>query len=165
MDIPKQYKGREQTYFKHCLLEAYLERLFMIVGQYASTICYVDCFAGPWEEQGDDLGDTSIAKSLNIIKKCRDGLSVPASVLNSGRCLSNRKANLSRSLKATWPTGVAMASKSVHSTDHSMNSSLRFSTGAAPVTSFSFLSTRKDGRNLSRSRPWLRSSSGPIPNS
>lgn len=46
----------------------------MIVGQSGRTICYVDCFAGPWEEQGDDLGDTSIARSLDIIKKCRDGL-------------------------------------------------------------------------------------------
>lgn len=74
MEVPDRYKGREQTYFKHCLLEAYLKRLFMIVGQHASTICYVDCFAGPWEEQGDDLNDTSIAKSLELIKKCRDSL-------------------------------------------------------------------------------------------
>jgi len=74
MVVPDQYRGREQTYFKHRLLEAYLERLFMIVGQHERTICYVDCFAGPWEEQGDDLGDTSIAMSLNIINKCRDGL-------------------------------------------------------------------------------------------
>ncbi len=75
MENFEHYKGREQTYFKHRLLEAYLERLFMIVGQHAPSICYVDCFAGPWEEQGEDLGDTSIAKSLDIIKKCRSGLS------------------------------------------------------------------------------------------
>lgn len=78
MGIPDQYreryKGREQTLVKHCLLDAYLERLFMIVGHHAQTICYVDCFAGPWEEQEGDLGDTSIARSLNSIKKCREGL-------------------------------------------------------------------------------------------
>lgn len=74
MEVPDRYKGREQTYFKHRLLEAYLERLFMIIGQPGRTICYIDCFAGPWEEQGDDLGDTSIARSLDIIKKCREGL-------------------------------------------------------------------------------------------
>ena len=73
-DQGDRYKGREQTLVKHCLLDAYLERLFMIVGHHAQTICYVDCFAGPWEEQEDDLGDTSIARSLNIIKKCRGGL-------------------------------------------------------------------------------------------
>ena len=74
MDIPDAYKGREQAYLKHRLLETYLERLFMIVGHHQKTICYVDCFSGPWQEKGTDLEDTSIARSLNIIKKCRDGL-------------------------------------------------------------------------------------------
>jgi three-Cys-motif partner protein len=74
IQIPEHYKGREQAYFKHKLLEAYLERLFMIVGQHHKTICYIDCFAGPWQEKGDNLEDTSIAISLNIIRKCRDGL-------------------------------------------------------------------------------------------
>lgn len=68
------YKGREQARFKHELLEAYLERLFMIVGQHQRTICYVDCFAGPWQAKGENLEDTSIAVSLNIIRKCREGL-------------------------------------------------------------------------------------------
>lgn len=74
--IPYEYFGREQSYFKHQLLKAYLERLFMIVGQHQRTICYVDCFAGPWEAKGNDLQDTSIAVSLDIIRKCRDGLRV-----------------------------------------------------------------------------------------
>ncbi len=74
MQIPKHYKGREQAYFKHSLLKAYLERLFMIVGQHHKTICYVDCFAGPWQEKSNDLEDTSIAISLKIIQKCQDGL-------------------------------------------------------------------------------------------
>jgi three-Cys-motif partner protein len=74
MDIPDAYRGREQAYFKHCLLEAYLERLFMIVGHHQKTISYVDCFAGPWQEKGTELEDTSIAKSLNIITKCQKGL-------------------------------------------------------------------------------------------
>lgn len=58
MKVPEQYKGREQSYFKHRLLEAYLERLFMIIGQHQPIICYVDCFAGPWSSQTDDLNDT-----------------------------------------------------------------------------------------------------------
>jgi three-Cys-motif partner protein len=74
MDNLDHYKGREQAYFKHRLLEAYLERLFMIVGQYQPTICYVDCFAGPWQEQGPNFEDTSIGISLNIIEKCQNGL-------------------------------------------------------------------------------------------
>lgn len=71
----EDYIGREQTFIKHNLLESYLERLFMIVGKYQESISYVDCFAGPWQEGRDDLQDTSIAISLNIMKKCQKGLS------------------------------------------------------------------------------------------
>lgn len=46
----------------------------MIIGQHQSRICYVDCFAGPWQEGSSDLKDTSIAISLEIMKKCRAGL-------------------------------------------------------------------------------------------
>jgi three-Cys-motif partner protein len=72
--LPEHYKGKEQSYIKHSLLKAYLERLFMIIGQHQKTICYVDCFAGPWQAKGENLEDTSIAISLEIIKKCREGL-------------------------------------------------------------------------------------------
>ena len=74
IQIPEHYKGREQAYFKHSLLKAYLERLFMIVGRFHNTICYVDCFAGPWREKSESLEDTSIAISLKIIQECREGL-------------------------------------------------------------------------------------------
>jgi len=74
MKLPEHYKGREQAYIKHKLLEAYLERLFMIIGQHEKRICYVDCFAGPWQEGSDDLKDTSIAISMNIMQKCKNGL-------------------------------------------------------------------------------------------
>jgi three-Cys-motif partner protein len=74
VDIPESYRGREQALIKHTLLESYLERLFMIVGQHEKKICYVDCFAGPWQECNPKLKDTSIAISLDIMRKCRDGL-------------------------------------------------------------------------------------------
>ena len=72
--LPAHYKGREQAYIKHSLLKAYLERLFMIVGRYHNTICYVDCFAGPWQEKSENLEDTSIVIALKIIEKCQKGL-------------------------------------------------------------------------------------------
>ena len=73
--IPENYKGREQAYIKHTLLRNYLEKLFMIVGQHQKVICYIDCFAGPWQEDSDTLDDTSISISLNIINKCQTALS------------------------------------------------------------------------------------------
>jgi len=70
----QNYKGRSQAFIKHTLLKAYLKRLFMIIGQHERVIRYVDCFAGPWQEGSNDLSDTSIAISLNIMKECRESL-------------------------------------------------------------------------------------------
>jgi three-Cys-motif partner protein len=74
--IPEAYKGRESAFIKHTLLRSYLERLFMILGQFEKTICYADCFAGPWQEESGsgNLEGTSIAISLEIMEKCRAGL-------------------------------------------------------------------------------------------
>ncbi len=72
--LPDIYKGKEQTFIKHRLLEAYLERLLMIIGRYEQRICFIDCFAGPWQAGGEDLHGTSIAISLEIMKKCRVAL-------------------------------------------------------------------------------------------
>lgn len=74
MEIPENYKGREQSLIKHRLLQTYLERLFMIIGQHESRILYVDCFAGPWMTDSENLEDTSIAISLNILKRCHESL-------------------------------------------------------------------------------------------
>ena len=74
MEIPSHYKGKEQAFIKHKLLETYLERLFMIIGQHERQIRYVDCFAGPWNTESDDLRDTSIAISLRLMKACRESL-------------------------------------------------------------------------------------------
>lgn len=76
LSMPDAYHGREQAYVKHRLLEAYLERLFLIVGMGAQQlgikeICYVDCFAGPWGDKSENLSTTSIAISLRVLAKCR----------------------------------------------------------------------------------------------
>jgi three-Cys-motif partner protein len=73
--IPECYRGREQTYIKHKLLQDYLESLFMIIGQSVRQISYVDCFAGPWQEGGKKHEDTSISITLSMIQKIRSGLS------------------------------------------------------------------------------------------
>lgn len=70
----ESYHGREQAFVKHKLLETYLQRLFMIIGLHQKNIRYVDCFSGPWQEESDDLQDTSIGTALKIIRKCREGL-------------------------------------------------------------------------------------------
>lgn len=58
--MPDAYIGKEQAYVKHAILKTYLQRLFMIVGQgKGPVINYVDCFAGPWQEEDQNLSNTS----------------------------------------------------------------------------------------------------------
>ena len=71
---PKGYDNREHAYIKHCLLKEYLQKLFLIIGMGSREsevveICYVDCFAGPWLDDSDNLEATSIAISLDILKR------------------------------------------------------------------------------------------------
>src|SRR3990172_12369633 len=77
--VPETYKGREQAYIKHQLLEGYLEKLFLIVGMSSgklgvTELCYVDCFAGPWGDESEDMSRTSPAISLRILDKCQQEL-------------------------------------------------------------------------------------------
>src|SRR6266566_3595891 len=77
--LPAAYVGKEVGFIKHELLKTYLERLFLIIGMAAprlgvNELCYVDCFAGPWKDESEDLGSTSIAISLQILDKCRQEL-------------------------------------------------------------------------------------------
>lgn len=84
--IPSAYDGREQALIKHKLLEAYLEKLFLIIGMGGRSkgsieLCYVDCFAGPWGDES--VATTSIAISLQVLKSCRqtlDQLGVQANI-------------------------------------------------------------------------------------
>ncbi|MCP4430258.1 MAG: hypothetical protein GY806_04705, partial [Gammaproteobacteria bacterium] len=70
--MPDAYIGREQAYIKHTVLKTYLQRMFMIVGRGKEVVInYVDCFAGPWEEEDDKLSDTSIGISLEQMDACR----------------------------------------------------------------------------------------------
>ena len=72
--IPREYVGKEQAFVKHRLLETYLKKLFMIVGQRQDLTSYVDCFAGPWTEESEELEGTSISLSLRIMQDCAAAL-------------------------------------------------------------------------------------------
>lgn len=113
--VPEEYQGREQAYIKHELLKAYLEKLFLIIGMSSSRvrireICYVDCFAGPWSTDKDDLADTSIGVSLSILEKCKKELDKRGQKLRF-RALYVEKddhafAQLEQFLKAKAPSGI-----------------------------------------------------------
>lgn len=75
MEIVKAYEGREHSVVKHALLKGYLEKLLFIMGMTGTReIAYVDCFAGPYKDESSDIQATSIAISLDILKKVQDAL-------------------------------------------------------------------------------------------
>lgn len=79
VSVPAIYDGREQAWIKHQLLENYLEKLLLIIGMSARPegkveICYVDCFAGPWGDDSEQMEGTSIAISMRTMAMCRQKL-------------------------------------------------------------------------------------------
>jgi len=68
------YDGREQTLVKHFILENYLAKFAHIIGYWADTITYVDCFAGPWNVQSDNLSDSSFSIALKQLRKAKSDL-------------------------------------------------------------------------------------------
>lgn len=77
--VPAIYDGREQAWIKHQLLESYLEKLLLIIGMAARSqgkieICYVDCFAGPWGDDSEQMEGTSIAISMRTMAMCKQKL-------------------------------------------------------------------------------------------
>ena len=69
------YTGKEAAYIKYELLKAYLEPLFMIIGQRELRIGYVCCSPESWQKGGRDPGDTSVGVSLAVMEKCHNELS------------------------------------------------------------------------------------------
>lgn len=65
------YKGREQTGVKHLFLSEYLQRFGPIIGSWCSTITYVDCFSGPWQQKSEELKDTSFSIALQELQRAR----------------------------------------------------------------------------------------------
>lgn len=77
--VPEIYDGREPALIKHTLLGSYLETLVVTIGlglkaDNPAEICYVDCFAGPWGSNDENLEGTSIALSLKTLAGCKTKL-------------------------------------------------------------------------------------------
>jgi three-Cys-motif partner protein len=68
------YLGREQTQIKHFILRKYLERFAHIVGTFAESITYVDCFSGPWNVRSEELTDSSFSIALAELRKAQTTL-------------------------------------------------------------------------------------------
>ena len=72
----EHYKGREQSYIKHCFLTQYLEMAAFKTFQGSSpTFNFADAFAGPWNVADDsDYSDASFDQALNTLEGVRISL-------------------------------------------------------------------------------------------
>jgi len=67
----EDYKGREQSYVKHVLLEQYLEALIYKTASAYPHIVYVDGFAGPWQSSNEQYEDTSFGIALRALRRAK----------------------------------------------------------------------------------------------
>ncbi len=70
--IPDEYIDREQSFLKHRVLKEYVAawgaKLGSLARQRSVRLCYVDAFAGPWNNKNKDLKDTSIFIALEALE-------------------------------------------------------------------------------------------------
>ena len=69
--LPSAYRRRAQSFVKHEVLRAYLERAAMIILSKYPDFVFVDGFSGPWQNARDDLSDTSFGISLAQLRAAR----------------------------------------------------------------------------------------------
>jgi len=68
------YKGREQAYVKHYLLEKYLAPLAYKVGSAWGSFVYIDGFSGPWQTTRPDYADSSFGVAVDTLHQVRRGM-------------------------------------------------------------------------------------------
>jgi three-Cys-motif partner protein len=63
------YKGREQAFIKHCLLEDYLSSWSYKIGSAWDSLIYIDGFAGPWGATDGNYSDASFGIAVRVLKE------------------------------------------------------------------------------------------------
>ncbi|MCL4202839.1 MAG: three-Cys-motif partner protein TcmP [Pirellulaceae bacterium] len=153
------YAGREQTLVKHLILQRYLKRFAMIIGQVWSSITYVDCFSGPWQSRSAEFADTSFGIAVQELRRARDELAERSGKAPQLRCyFLERDADAYERLHgyARTFTDVEIATRNAPLED-SVADIERFVTGVTPKPfSFVFVDpTGWSGFALDRIRPLL----------
>ena len=81
------YKGREQAYVKHYLLEKYLSRWGYKIGSKWNPLVFVDGFAGPWGAKDEGFADASFGIAIRALNDAVDGLLEKRQITVRGLCV------------------------------------------------------------------------------
>lgn len=165
MSRNENYDGREQSQVKHFILEKYLERFAHIIGSWADTITYVDCFSGPWKAQASDLSDTSFAIALRELRKARDTHAEHGKTLRI-RCLfleeqAKRYGELKRYADRQNDIEVETLNSAMLDSIHEITGFIR--QGGKKSFSFTFIDpTGWSGFDLNQIQPLLQETPGEV---
>lgn len=104
MLVPEEYRGREQSFLKHRVLEEYLlawgHKLGSVALQRSVRLCYVDTFAGPWQAKDAALADTSIAIGLKALETAASNLRGKGRVIEVDAFFVEKDSRSFKSLQA-----------------------------------------------------------------
>ena len=110
------YKGREQAYVKHYLLEKYLPEWAYKVGSKWESLVYIDAFAGPWGTTDPNYSDSSFAIAIETLRSCKMGLQNRGLNLSTHALLiENKKEAFSKlNTYATSAPGADVSVRAIH---------------------------------------------------
>lgn len=102
--IPEAYRGREQTFIKHKILDHYLERAARNILWSQNEFVFVDGFSGPWGSRTSGYTDTSFGIAIRKLRHVRDEFRTKHNRPRQVRCIfieKHRSAfeNLTRAIK------------------------------------------------------------------
>jgi three-Cys-motif partner protein len=83
----ENYRGREQAYVKHYLLEKYLSRWAYKIGSSWELLVFVDGFAGPWGSRDQEFSDASFGVALQALSEAVEGLLQKRNISIRGACI------------------------------------------------------------------------------
>jgi three-Cys-motif partner protein len=102
--IPPEYHGREQSYLKHQFLREYLRRWGHKIASLGRSkrvkIWYVDCFAGPWRSEDEQLSDTSIHIGLSALSEAAETWRKKQANVDMGAIFVEKSPTAFRALRA-----------------------------------------------------------------
>ena len=89
---PGAYIGREQTYVKHFVLQAYLERVAFNIFSFRDRFAYVDGFSGPWKSENESFEDTSFKIAVDKLVRVKTAVNERPGKKAQFKCLFIEKA-------------------------------------------------------------------------
>ncbi|MEQ9447752.1 MAG: three-Cys-motif partner protein TcmP [Rhodospirillaceae bacterium] len=112
--IPDSYKGREQSYVKHVILEEYLTALAYRALYAHGKFTFLDAFSGPWQSTDGTFEDTSFMKAIRILSRVQQDVRSHGKKANVRCIFVEKKKSSYKKLKAAVENVSALTTVPLH---------------------------------------------------